>query len=310
MTMKRLISIFMAACLVLVISACGAQGSKEIVNHDEKKDNTTSEEAGHGDHGGTEDSGQAEEAGHGEHGGTEDGGQAGSSDAGVQAKWTFSQEKPKAGEETKVTIRIEDKEGKAIDKFDINHEKKLHLIVVNKDLSFFSHVHPQEQGGGAFDIPFEFPAGGDYQLIADFIPTGLGSTTLKEWVNVDGDQPASQPLKPQNDALTTVVDGKEVTLTIDHLMAGMETNLTFTLKDEKTKEPITNLQPYLGAVGHVVIIDEKVEQYLHVHPLEEKSTGPEAKFMTEFPNKGMYKIWGQFQQDGNVFTVPFVVNVP
>lgn len=306
--MKRWISILMAACLALVISACGAQSSKETMNHDEMKDGAKSEEAGHGSHGGTED-GEAKEAGHGGHGGTE-GGQAETSGNGVQAKWTFSQEKPKAGEETKVAIRFEDKEGKAIDKFDINHEKKLHLIVVSKDLSFFSHVHPQELGGGEFDIPFEFPAGGDYQLIADLIPTGLGSTTLKEWVKVEGDEQAPQPLKPQNDALTTVVDGKEVTLTIDHLMAGMETNLTFTLKDEKTKEPITNLQPYLGAVGHVVIIDEKVEQYLHVHPMEEKSTGPEAKFMTEFPSKGIYKIWGQFQQDGKVFTVPFVVDVP
>jgi hypothetical protein len=44
--------------------------------------------------------------------------------------------------------------------------------------------------------------------------------------------------------------------------------------------------------------------------MEEKVTGPEAKFMTTFPKSGVYKIWGQFQHENKVFIVPFVVKVP
>jgi hypothetical protein len=40
-----------------------------------------------------------------------------------------------------------------------------------------------------------------------------------------------------------------------------------------------------------------------------EGNGPKVTFMTIFPEKGIYKIWGQFQHDGKVFTVPFVVKV-
>ena len=86
--------------------------------------------------------------------------------------------------------------------------------------------------------------------------------------------------------------------------------LTFTIKDEKTKEPITNLQQYLGAAGHVVALTEDAEQYLHVHPMEEKATGPDAKFMTTFPKGGIYKLWGQFKHENELLIVPFVIEVP
>lgn len=78
----------------------------------------------------------------------------------------------------------------------------------------------------------------------------------------------------------------------------------------KNRKPITDLQPYLGAVGHVVILNQDGGEYLHVHPTDEKSSGQDAKFMATFPHSGVFKIWDQFQQNGKVFTVPFVVKVP
>jgi hypothetical protein len=86
--------------------------------------------------------------------------------------------------------------------------------------------------------------------------------------------------------------------------------MTFHLTDELSGKPITDLQPYLGAVGHVVILSENTEQYLHVHPTDERAAGPDAKFSTTFPGSGVYKIWGQFKRDGQLSTVSFVVNVP
>ncbi|MEH7351442.1 hypothetical protein [Gottfriedia acidiceleris] len=68
--------------------------------------------------------------------------------------------------------------------------------------------------------------------------------------------------------------------------------MKFTIKDVKTKKPITNLQPYLSAIGHVVAINCDTVTYLHVHPMEENTTGPDGKFMTSFPKKKDYIKFG------------------
>ncbi|MFC4768614.1 hypothetical protein [Effusibacillus consociatus] len=227
----------------------------------------------------------------------------------VQAVWKFASQTPESKKEEELSIQIQDNTGKPIEKFEISHEKKLHLIVVSKDLSYFNHIHPEYTEKGIFKIKTQFPSGGDYKLIADFIPEGGGAKTESQWIQVQGDAPAQKPIQPETN-FTKVVDGKEVTLSLDNLQAGKELTMSFTIKDAATKQPITNLEQYLGAVGHVVILSADAEKYIHNHPLEEKATGPVAKFGTSFPTSGTYKIWGQFQHQGKVFTVPFVINVP
>lgn len=208
-----------------------------------------------------------------------------------------------------VQLKIVDKSGKPIEKFDINHEKLLHLIIVSKDLSYFNHVHPEYKEGGFFEIKNDFPAGGEYRMVADFKPTDGGSMTKMEWVQVEGEQLNPVPVTV-DESLVDTVDGKLVTLMIDSPAAGKELSLKFSLNDEMTNQPITDLEPYLGSIGHVVVLSENGERYLHVHAIEGQGSGPEALFETEFPESGVYKIWGQFQKDGQVFTVSFVVNVP
>jgi hypothetical protein len=227
----------------------------------------------------------------------------------VKAQFTLSTDTPKPDQDTTVTIQIQDKNGKPIETFDTVHEKQLHLIIVSKDLSYFTHIHPDYKGNGQFTINTQFPTAGEFKAIADFTPTGVGAMNKSQWITIQGHAPAPKAIDPEA-TRTKVVDGKEVTLTFDHLMANIELSVNFTIKDAQSKEPVTDLQPYLGAVGHVVIVSKDAENYLHVHPTDEKAKGPEATFMTTFPHSGVYKIWGQFQQNGKVFTVPFVVNVP
>lgn len=247
-----------------------------------------------------------------DHGGMDHGSHAGMespTEDSTSAVWKLSTEKPKPKTNTDITIQIQDNEGKPIDKFDINHEKKMHLIVVSKDLSFFDHIHPEYKGDGKFVVTTQFPNSGDYKLFADYVPTGSSATSKSEWVTVEGTAPKLAEIIPEANFVKTVND-IDVTLSFDHLMADMDLNLKFNMVDAKTKKPVTDLQPYLGAVGHVVIISADAEQYLHVHPTDEKAKGPDAEFMTKFPKSGIYKIWGQFQRNGETFIVPFVVNVP
>jgi hypothetical protein len=285
--MKRLLFV----CLILALSllaACSKTSDNETMSHSEHGDEHAEGSGTAHDHGG-----HAAEA---------------KPDT-TKAVWSFAPAKPKAGENAAVTIQIQDASGSPVEKFDVSHEKQMHLIVVSKDLSYFDHIHPEYKEKGQFQVTTKYPSGGDYKLFADYVPTGSAATTKSTWFTVEGAAPALAPITPDA-KLTKTVAGKEVTLSYDHLMAGMDVNLTFHIVDEKTKRPITDLQPYLGAVGHVVILSADAELYLHVHPTDEKAKGPDARFMTQFPKSGVYKIWGQFQHNGQTFIVPFVVNVP
>jgi major membrane immunogen (membrane-anchored lipoprotein) len=288
---KVAISILLTAAL---LTACGKSGSMDHSMHGGTSGSTgtptPSESAG------MNHSGMAQEAG--------------STQAGnVQAQFKLSGDKTMPNQDTTISIKIQDKDGKPIDKFDTVHEKQMHFIIVSKDLSFFNHIHPDYKGNGEFTVTTQFPTAGEFKVIADITPTGMGAMSKSQWITVQGVTPAQKSIEPDS-SLTKVVDGKEVTLSFDHLMAGMELNLNFNIKDAASKQPVTDLQPYLGAVGHVVILTQDAENYLHVHPTDEKASGPDAKFMATFPHSGVYKIWGQFQQNGKVFTVPFVVKVP
>ncbi|WP_246320582.1 hypothetical protein [Paenibacillus qinlingensis] len=281
-----LISVMLA---VLFLSACSSVRE------------ASSSKSQHGSHGTAPSPASTDEhSGHG--------GEMPKASTNLKAAFTFGSTSLQANEKSELTIQITDDAGKAVTDFQENHEKLLHLIIVNHNLSSFQHIHPVYQGNGKFTVSASFDAGGDYKLIADFIPSGGTSTTLSQWVKVAGKEAEHTVLKADA-KLRQEVSGKDVELSLSSLKAKEEVTLRFTIRDAQTKKEITNLQPYLGAVGHVVILSADAEQYIHVHPLEEKATGPLAKFATSFPEAGIYKLWGQFQHNGEVFTVPFVVEV-
>lgn len=275
-----------------LLSACGnASGENNHAagheSHDEQKPvDNKGEEEDHSGHGGDQKPSNNE----------------------IKAAFTFEKGGAKAEEVTEMTINITEKDGEPVNNFEINHEKLLHLIIVNHDLSFFNHIHPDFQGEGKFTIETTFPAGGDYKVFADFIPSGGSNETLSEWVEVEGEEGEHTEIIADS-SLIKEVKGKEIELTLSGVKPKEEITLSYNIRDAKTKEGINNLEPYLGAVGHVVILSADAESYLHVHPLDEKASGPDAEFATTFPQRGTYKIWGQFQHKGEIITVPFVVDV-
>ncbi|MFC0211815.1 hypothetical protein ACFFK0_04985 [Paenibacillus chartarius] len=228
----------------------------------------------------------------------------------VDTVWTVKEQGSSAGaQKAFIRLGIKKKDGNPIESFDITHEKLLHLIIVSKDLSYFQHIHPEYKGQGVFEIENEFPSGGEYRLIADFKPTGGDAVTRMEWTRVGGPAAAAPADIVPDQKLERTEQGKRVQLSIDQLAVGADTKLSFRVTDESTGQPVTDLEPYLGAIGHVVVLSEDGETYLHVHAEPDQGSGPDAVFETSFPKPGVYKIWGQFQHAGQVFTVPYVVNV-
>lgn len=212
---------------------------------------------------------------------------------------------------TNLVIDVQDKQGKAIDKFDIFQEKLMHLIVVSDDLQFFDHLHPDRKGNGRFTVTANFPVAGSYTIFSDYKPTGQKEQVSIARTTVNGVIPASTNL---DFGRIKTVDGTKVVLSASEseLQVGQEVTFTFNLTDANSDRPIQDLQPYLGERGHLVILRQSQplskSDYIHAHALKNTPDG-QVSFMTAFPKPGKYKLWGQFNRGGKIAIADFWVDV-
>ena len=213
---------------------------------------------------------------------------------------------PNAGEPAQLRLMIHAADGTMVKDFEITHEKQIHLIIVREDLGEFAHIHPEIDAAGNIEARFTFPTGGTYLVYADHKPAGQPQVTAKAKLEVEGDVPPAQQLSPN---IPGDVSGGGLTATVSLQATGQETEITFDLRDD-AGQPVGDLEPYLGAMGHLVILSGDGEEYVHSHPLEkEGSPAGQVRFAAHFAGTGLYKGWGQFQRDGQVRTIPFVIDV-
>ena len=185
-------------------------------------------------------------------------------------------------------------------RFALVHERIFHLFVVSRDLRSFAHVHPEQQPGGLFRLDHALPPG-EYMLIADFLPEGATPQMVQKAIIVSGQR---EPL-PVPDAS----NGLRVKMTTDRLAPGREAQLTFTVEDGVTGESVTDLEPYLGAPAHLLMVREDLSDAVHGHPEEAQTGGPTVSFHPIIPAEGAYRIWIQFQRAGRVSTHVFDLSV-
>ena len=213
-----------------------------------------------------------------------------------------------SGDAVRFAFRVTGPDGSPVTDYTEAHEKDLHLIVVRRDLSQFQHVHPALSGDGVWSVDLDLTRAGSYRAYADVVPSELGrNVVLGADLDVAGDyRPVALPAA----ATSTAVDGFDVRMT-GHPEAGVETDLTFTVS--RDGEPVADLQPYLGAYGHLVTLRAGDLAYLHTHPGEDAEPGtpggPDVGFMTTFPSPGTYRLFLDFQVDGVVRTAELTVDV-
>jgi hypothetical protein len=212
------------------------------------------------------------------------------------------------GEDGTLSFTITAADGEAVTRFETEHDKELHLVVVRGDGTSFHHVHPTMSADGVWSLPWTWDAAGSYRVYADFVPTATGEpVTLSRTVAVAG---RFSPQPPTAVSTTDTTGGYTVTLT-GELAAGGESVLTATVS--RDGEPVTGLEPYLGAYGHLVALREGDLAYLHVHPEGEEPapgslSGPDVTFMTEAPTPGRYLLYLDFKVGGDVRTARFVLD--
>jgi hypothetical protein len=186
-----------------------------------------------------------------------------------------------------LSFRVLDRDGHPVHDFDVEHTKRMHLIVVRRDLTGFQHLHPTQAGDGTWSVPVRLLEAGTYRVFADFSADGK-AYTLADDLAVDGPVRSRQLPAP---ATSAEVDG----LTVRRTSAGSQVGFTVT----RGGRPVA-LQQYLGAKGHLVALRKGDLAFLHVHPDEDR-----LRFTTSFPTAGDYRLFLQFQVAGRVHTAAF-----
>jgi hypothetical protein len=204
------------------------------------------------------------------------------------------------GRTERLAFRIVDERGATVSDFDVEHTKKMHLIVARRDLTGFQHLHPERTADGTWTTDITLPEAGSYRLFADFSHEGEPQTLAAD-LRVDG--PADLRPLPAPSATAQSDGGYDVRLDATDARPGEEAQLRFTIT--KDGEPVRT-EEYLGAGGHLVALREGDLAFLHVHPEEHGDT---VSFAATFPTTGRYRLFLQFQHEGSVHTVAFTQEV-
>jgi hypothetical protein len=192
---------------------------------------------------------------------------------------------------------IVDRRGRTVRGFDVEHTKRMHFIVVRRDMTGFQHLHPTQRPDGTWTVPVTLRDPGSYRVFADFSVDGKPHT-LADDLTADGTVRSRELPAPVH---SVDVDGLRVRLTEGASRAGAESRLAFDVT--RDGRPVA-VEQYLGAKGHLVALRQGDLAFLHVHPDESS-----LRFMAAFPTAGRYRLFLQFKTDGRVHTAAFTQEV-
>lgn len=246
----------------------------------------------------------------------------------------------KAGEKVTLLFRfLRPGSGEVVTEFIPVHTKLFHLFVISQDMQFFEHIHPTMADDGTWSIETTLPKAGYYKVLCDFMPEGGSSQFLARplvtanyvpdlvtdsahlvpdsvWKKTDGDITASLSFDPRQFASCAYG------------------HLNYELTDSASGAPVTDLQTYLGAFGHMLIMSEDMRDYVHSHPvntindaeredaedvpeyiippdadLDKIRGGPNVQFDALMPKPGNYRAWVEFKRNDRVHAIAFNYNV-
>jgi hypothetical protein len=212
------------------------------------------------------------------------------------------------GETERLSFRIVEEDGKTVRDFDVEHEKRMHLIIARRDLTGFQHLHPEQAADGTWSTDVRLDDAGSYRLFADFSHDDE-AITLASDLRVDGNADLEDLPAPATTATSDL--GYEVRLDAGAARAGQPAELRFSIY--RDGRPV-HTEPYLGAGGHLVALREGDLAFLHVHPTDHadgESGGHDDSigFEATFPTEGRYRLFLQFKSEGRVHTVAFTQEV-
>jgi hypothetical protein len=202
------------------------------------------------------------------------------------------------GETAPFTFRIVGPGERSVTDYDEVHERRMHLIVVRRDLSGFQHLHPDLQSDGTWVTPLTLRSAGSWRAFADFSTEGNPHTLGIDLAVGGGFIP--EPLPEPN----TVVRAGSHIVQLRSIQDGDGTMLRFTVDQDGR---VLEVEPYLGANGHLVALRVGDLAFLHVHPRTD-ARADEISFAIAYPSLGRYRLFLQYAVEGSVSMAPFTVD--
>jgi hypothetical protein len=224
---------------------------------------------------------------------------------------TTTPRNPKPGDTVRLRFTIlHPKTGKPVPDLELMHERVFHLFLISEDLAHFAHEHPQPIAPGVYELDWTFATGGMWRLLTDFYPTGATPQLIAKTLLLRGGSLLPATLTPDTD---TVKSGANLRVSLrlgpTQPIAGEKTLLYYRI------EPREEFEPFLGAMGHMLVASPDLIDLLHTHPFlvdgglaDPPRDAKLVQFNVIFPRPGVYRVWAQFQRAGVVNTIPF--NVP
>ena len=228
--------------------------------------------------------------------------------AGIPETREYLVEMKRSGTSLSLLVR-DPASGKPVRDFEVMHERTFHLFVISQNLEFFAHVHPEfDPASAEFRIELGLPKPGMYRVLSDFYPHGGTPQLIAGTLLVPGKgfrlataapPPDLQPKRGENIGVELLLEPRQP-------LAGFKTMMFFRLS------PVDGLEPYLGAMGHMMAASADLIDMMHLHPVyvtDPPGDGSkQIQFNIIFPREGMHRVWVQFQRAGIVNTVAF--NIP
>jgi hypothetical protein len=183
-------------------------------------------------------------------------------------------------------------DGHPVTSFEELHERRMHLIVIRRDLTGFQHLHPDMSEEGTWRTNLLFPTGGAWRAFADFATGGVPSTLGLD-VLVEGDfRPEPLP------EATTIIEVAGDVVSVAAADGGSHLRFNVTREGRRVE-----VEPYLGAGGHLVALRWGDLAFLHVHPVSKE----DIAFEVSYPAPGTYRLFLQYSVDGVVRTAAFTI---
>lgn len=228
------------------------------------------------------------------------------------------------------TIEVRDQENRLAKGFSPIHEKLMHLAVVSNNLQHFDHVHPTFAGEGRFEADIKLPFGGEYTFFSGYQREGMSQELSVSRQFIEGETLSNYSIDTTLRHQT--VEETEVSLRVycaernptegdsdgskNIARADEKTTIRFSLKQKDSDMPVQDLQEYLGAIGHLIIVKQpdneasalSRDDYMHVHSNFENADG-QIDFTVNFPEAGKYKMWGEFKRNNRSIVPSFGIEV-
>ncbi|MDE1153432.1 MAG: hypothetical protein PW788_12920 [Micavibrio sp.] len=217
------------------------------------------------------------------------------------------------GKPAKLVLHLKDAEGKPVasDQLELRHTQRIHLLVVDQSLKDYHHLHPKAgKVAGDYEFSFTPATAHNYRVFADVQKTGGNAEMVPALLN--GAAPCKKKCIPQDIAADATEAGITAHITFDQpaYKVGTPVHGEVTLQD-KNGAPLKDLEPVMGAYGHIVGFYDDFNTTAHMHPLgaepkkaDDRGASP-LTFMLHPARAGYLKYYVQVRRGDKDVFLPF-----